>query len=172
VLCNVRHSAIAAKLSPQRHGLNLTVDRVGFLVRKVPDGKVSVCAPPFPLINYHSTNVPYQISSGLVQQALYEVTASEDSPPPLKLLKQNLFPWWVTNDTTWIIHHSSCFCPTMVSWKYWVLSFFIIIIITTTKACWWLYQWQILMLHLQLLNFGSKYSWLLSALLGQWTSNS
>ena len=58
------------------------VDKVVFLVGKVPDGKVSVCAPPFPLINYHSTNVPYQISSGLVQQALYEATASGDSPHP------------------------------------------------------------------------------------------
>ena len=165
VLCNVRHSAIAASFSPQRQGLNPTVVNVGFLVGKVPDGKASVCAPPFPLINYHSTNVPYQISSGLVQQALYEATVSGDSPPPLKLLTQNLFPWWVANDTTWIIHQSHCFCPTMASWNYCILSFIIIIIITTTttttKACWWLYQWHILMLHLQLLNFGSKYLWIL-----------
>jgi len=29
--------------------------------------------------------------------------------PPLKLLTQNLFPWWLANDTTWIIHQSPCF---------------------------------------------------------------
>jgi hypothetical protein len=97
VLCNVRHRAIAASFSPQRHGLNLTVVNVRFLVGKVPDGKVSVCAPPFPLINYHSTNVPYQTSSRLVQQALYEATVSGDSLPPLKLLTQNLFQWRLAN---------------------------------------------------------------------------
>ena len=110
VLYNIRHGVIAASFSLQRYGLNPTVVNVGFLVGIIPDGKVSVCAPPFPLTNYNSTNVSYQTSSRLVQYALYEATVSEDWPPPLKLLTQNLYPWWLANDATWIIHQSPCFC--------------------------------------------------------------